>query len=285
MKKRIKMNWSTVLLGIIFLVGLCLLLYPTVADTWNTLQTGIAGQYYQQQVASLTREDYEQLWTDAKNYNEELLSNPGRFNMTDQEKETYMKLMSVPGTDIIARVRIPSLNISLPVVHTTDKSVLQNYIGHLEGSSLPVGGESTHSVLSGHRGLPSAKLFTDLPKLIEGDYFIIEVLDQTLTYQVDKISTILPEDYSNLQIEEGKDLVTLMTCTPYGVNSHRLLVRGHRVDNLDDSMLTRNDANIVDSRIEAAIIMVVFLVIISGWSSYWNRRRRKIRQKYFNEEK
>lgn len=279
------MNWSTVLLGIIFLVGLCLLLYPTVADTWNTLQTGIAGQYYQQQVASLTREDYEQLWTDAKNYNEELLSNPGRFNMTDQEKETYMKLMSVPGTDIIARVRIPSLNISLPVVHTTDKSVLQNYIGHLEGSSLPVGGESTHSVLSGHRGLPSAKLFTDLPKLIEGDYFIIEVLDQTLTYQVDKISTILPEDYSNLQIEEGKDLVTLMTCTPYGVNSHRLLVRGHRVDNLDDSMLTRNDANIVDSRIEAAIIMVVFLVIISGWSSYWNRRRRKIRQKYFNEEK
>lgn len=225
-----------ILVAVIFLAGLSLLLYPFVANEWNTYRQEQLISSYDEVVSEKTAAgaiDYEGEWLKAQQYNEELLPSilPDSFAVAEasEEDEEYMSALNLVGDGIMGTVEIPKIGITLPIYHTTDEEVLEKAAGHLEGSSLPVGGESTHAVISAHRGLPSASLFTDLDMLEIGDHFLIKVLDETLCYEVDQILTVEPDETEALQVEEGEDLVTLLTCTPYGVNTQRLLVRGHRV--------------------------------------------------------
>ena len=226
-----------ILIVIIFLAGLSLLLYPFVANQWNNYRQKQLISDYDSIVSAEDAAgeiDYAAELEKARAYNEALLPSilPDSFAIaeaTEGEDKAYMDCLNIAGDGIMGIVEIPKIDIKLPIYHTTREDVLQVAAGHLEGSSLPVGGASTHAVISAHRGLPSASLFTDLDKLEEGDHFLIHVLNETLCYEVDKISVVKPEETSGLAVEEGKDLVTLLTCTPYGVNSHRLLVRGTRV--------------------------------------------------------
>ena len=226
MKKKL----SNLILVLIFLTGVSLLVYPTFSDWWNSMHQSRAIAAYVDQVNTLDDAQYETMLEQADAYNQTLIGKEDRYNLSDSELETYNSLLDVTGTGIMGYVVIPKINVRLPIYHGTDPAVLEIAIGHIAGSSLPVGGESTHCVLSGHRGLPSAKLFTDIDQLKEGDQFMLEVLGDTLTYEVDQIKVVLPDELEDIEIEEGKDLCTLVTCTPYGVNTHRLLVRGHRVE-------------------------------------------------------
>lgn len=233
MKKKI----TTITICIMFLAGLSLLLYPFISNQWNTYRQKRLISSYDEQVAKKEEAgeiDYNKEWSEATAYNEALLPSilPDSFAVaeaSEEDDEEYMSSLNLNGDGMMGYVEIPKIDVKVPVYHTTEKEVLEKAAGHLEGSSLPVGGESTHSVISAHRGLPSAKLFTDLDKLENGDHFLISVLDDTLCYEVDKISVVEPTETDGLEVEEGQDLVTLLTCTPYGVNSQRLLVRGHRV--------------------------------------------------------
>ena len=232
-----KKNILKIGICVMFLAGLSLLLYPLVSNEWNTYRQEQLISGYDSQVAEKEAAgeiDYAAQWKKANDYNESLLPSilPDSFAIAaaaDQPDPEYMASLNLNGDRMMGYVEIPKINIKLPVYHTTDENVLEQAAGHLEGSSLPAGGESTHAVISAHRGLPSAALFTDLDKLTEGDHFLLYILDDILCYEVDKISVVEPEETQDLKVEEGQDLVTLLTCTPYGVNSQRLLVRGHRV--------------------------------------------------------
>ena len=231
-----KSKLNKLIIGIIFLAGLSLLLYPFVANQWNNHRQKQLISSYEQSVSDKDAAheiDYDAELQKAKAYNEALLPSilPDSFAVAQaiEEDKTYMDALNIAGDEVMGIVEIPKINIKLPIYHTTDEEVLKQAAGHLEGSSLPVGGESTHAVISAHRGLPSASLFTDLDQLKKGDHFLIHVLNETLCYEVDKISVVKPEETSSLAVEDGQDLVTLLTCTPYGVNTERLLVRGHRV--------------------------------------------------------
>lgn len=268
-----------ILLLVALLAGLSLLLYPFLADYWNSMHQSRAIATYRNAVTELDNNDYEGMLEEAQAYNDALPGNPDRFLPSEEEHQQYENLLSISEDGIIGYVEIPSIHVSLPFYHGTDEDILQVAAGHIEGSSLPVGGEGTHCVISGHRGLPSARLFTDIDQLTEGDIFTLLVLDETLTYEVDQIRIVEPEDISLLEIEEGKDLCTLVTCTPYGVNSHRLLVRGHRVENREEEGVLRitADALMVDSRfvapvIAAPIILVLILVLVVRTL---RKRRRK----------
>lgn len=255
---------STVILILIFLVGLSLLLYPTISDYWNSLHQSRAITEYAEQVANLDDARYQQLWQDATAYNQTLLTKADRYTLSDEERAEYESLLNVSENGIIGYIEIPKINCALPIYHGTNDAVLQVGVGHIEGSSLPVGGESTHCVISGHRGLPSAKLFTDLDQLTEGDTFVIRVLDETLTYEVDQIRIVLPNELQDLDIVEGQDYCTLVTCTPYGVNTHRLLVRGHRVANEKEASQIRvtADAMQIEPMIVAPIVAVPMLLVL-----------------------
>ena len=268
-----------ILLLVALLAGLSLLLYPFLADYWNSMHQSRAIATYRNAVTELDNNDYEGMLEEAQAYNDALPGNPDRFLPSEEEHQQYENLLNISEDGIIGYVEIPSIHVSLPFYHGTDEDILQVAAGHIEGSSLPVGGEGTHCVISGHRGLPSARLFTDIDQLTEGDIFTLLVLDETLTYEVDQIRIVEPEDISLLEIEEGKDLCTLVTCTPYGVNSHRLLVRGHRVENREEEGILRitADALMVDSRfvapvIAAPIILVLILVLVVRTL---RKRRRK----------
>lgn len=274
--KWIKKNLSSMILVIVFLIGLSLLLYPSFSDYWNSFHQSRAIAGYAEAVATLDDEDYEKMWEEAQNYNTTLWKKPNRWVLSEEEIHEYEQLLNVGGTGIMGYIEIPSIKVSLPIYHGVDEAVLQIAVGHIAGSSLPVGGESTHCVVSGHRGLPSAKLFTNLDEMKEGDLFVIRVLDETLTYEVDQIRIVLPEDLSELEIEEGKDLCTLVTCTPYGINTHRLLVRGHRVENVKDSSSIRvtADALQIDPVMVAPVIAVPILLILLIWLLVHYRKRR-----------
>lgn len=258
-----KNKLTTILLVPAFFAGLSLLLYPTVSD-WNSLHASQAVADYAENVRNLEAEKYEQVLQDAKSYNQMLPYKQTTFALSEEEKEAYDALLDISGTGVMGYIEIPTVNISLPVYHGTEDAVLQIAVGHLEWSSLPVGGESTHCVLSGHRGLPSAKLFTNLDKLVAGDKFIMRVLDEVLTYEVDQILIVEPTDVSTLMIEAGKDLCTLVTCTPYGINSHRLLVRGHRIENQDEAKAIRvtSDAIQIESLIVAPAVALPMLLVL-----------------------
>ena len=225
-----KKHLSTIFLVVLLLAGVSLLLYPTVSDYWNTLHATAAVTSYAQQVRELDNEKYEQMLQQAQEYNRGLLKRENPFLLGPQEREAYPSLLNLDGTGIMGYIEIPAIDVSLPIYHGTTPATLEKGAGHLEGSALPVGGAGTHCVISAHRGLPSAAMFTDLDQLALGDHFYIYVLDRVLAYEVDQILTVAPDELSALDREPDMDYTTLVTCTPYGVNTHRLLVRGHRVD-------------------------------------------------------
>lgn len=278
MKSKIKKNLSTIILVIVMIVGLGLLLYPTVSDYWNSLHQSRAIASYVATVDEMDNTEIERLWADAVTYNRELAQSGSRFSMNAEEIEEYEAQLNTGETDVMAFVEIPKIGCKLPIYHGTDEAVLQVAAGHLEWSSLPVGGESTHCVISGHRGLPSAKLFTDIDQLVEGDIFMIYTLGKTLTYEVDQIRTVLPEEVRDMKIEPGKDYCTLITCTPYGVNTHRLLVRGHRIENLTTQVTA--EAKPLDSMLVASVVTIIILLAVVIWLLV-GLRNKKIKEKAY----
>lgn len=259
-----KKHGTTILLIIVFLVGLSLLLYPSFSDWWNSMHQSRAVARYVDQVANIDEDKYAEIWEAARVYNQALLQRENRFALTPEQVEQYEQLLNVGGTGVMGYVEIPEIAVTLPIYHGTDEAVLQVAVGHLEWTSLPVGGEGTHCVVSGHRGLPSAKLFTDLDKVMVGDLFMFRILDEVLTYEVDQILIVEPHEIQNLQIAPDKDQCTLVTCTPYGINSHRLLVRGHRVENPEEAKVVRvtSDAMQIEPMIIAPIVALPMLLIL-----------------------
>ena len=256
---------SNLILVLILLAGVAIAGYPAFSDYWNSMHQTRAITGYAERVAELTNDEYVAVWENALDYNRRLASNPNPWAMSDEDIDDYERQLNVDGTGNMGFISIPRIDVNLPVYHGTSETVLQTSIGHIDGTSLPAGSVhpdeddfdkvefASHSVLSGHRGLPSAKLFSDLDVLEVGDVFYLTVLDQTLTYQVDKITVILPEDSSELALFPGKDYCTLMTCTPYGINTHRLLVRGVRVE---------NDKELIDVRVTADALKVDPLYVV-----------------------
>lgn len=234
--KKTKTIVTTVLIVLIFVAGLGLMLYPTISDYISSLSHKRVISDYVSSVENLDESTYTELLTQAEIYNTRLAARKGSLTtLSDEAAKEYYSILDVNGTGVMGYVQIPSLDLSLPIYHGSDDAVLQVGVGHLEGSSLPVGGESCHTILTGHRGLPSSQLFTSIDKLVEGDVFMLRVLKETFTYQVDQIETVLPSELSSLVIVDGEDYCTLVTCTPYGVNTHRLLVRGRRIENFSDT--------------------------------------------------
>lgn len=267
--------------GLLFLVGLGILLYPTVSDKWNAYRQSQLISNYEEAVAELDTESYEVLWAAAHAYNEALWTKADRYTFSDEDRTEYESLLDISDNGIMGYIEIPKINCSLPVYHGTDEDVLQIAIGHLEGTSLPVGGESTHCVLSGHRGLPSAKLFTNLDQMAEGDIFLLKILGETLTYEIDQILTVLPHETDALNLAQGEDYCTLVTCTPYGVNTHRLLVRGKRIENLPEEVVEAEEPVTVQtasdegmSAMTAVLIVAVPLILaVMIWLLFRRRSR------------
>ena len=279
MKKRT----TTIIFAILFLAGLSLLLYPFIANEWNNYRQKRLMSNYEEVVAEKEAAgeiDYEAEWEKARAYNDALLPSilPDSFAVAEasDEDEEYMTALNLAGDGIMGSVEIPKIDITLPIFHTTEEDVLEQAAGHLEGSSLPVGGENTHAVISAHRGLPSAALFTDLDKLEEGDHFLIHVLDDTLCYEVDQITVVEPEETDTLAVVEGEDLVTLLTCTPYGVNSHRLLVRGHRVPYVPEEVEDESTSGI-SLHTSYLLWVAVGLAVTGAVVAVLYRREKKLR--------
>lgn len=284
-----KRNGSTLILFGVFLLGLLIFLYPSIADFWNSFHQTRAIMSYSETVSKMSSEDYEKEISEALNYNAELAKQGINWNMNESDIDVYNDVLNFTGNGNMGYIKIDKIKVMLPIYHGMSESILQTSIGHIEGTSFPVGAYSydyekgrvtdpsdgSHCVLSGHRGLPSAKLFSDLDKLVEGDTFNLNILGETYTYQVDQIRVVLPTDLSEIQIVEGKDYCTLVTCTPYGINTHRLLVRGHRVDNPQGDVAVVADAMIIDSVyvapfIAAPIILILILIVLLG-----NRKPKK----------
>ena len=272
----IKKNFSTILLLIVFFIGLSLLLYPSVSDYWNSMHQSRAIASYAGEVAQLDAQRYDALWEAARGYNAALAGRTNTYLLTEEQKAQYEALLDVAGLGVMGYVEVPSIKCALPIYHGTDEAVLQIAVGHLEWSSLPVGGESTHCVISGHRGLPSARLFTDLDKLVGGDIFLLRVLDEVLTYEVDQIRIVEPQEVDDLGITAGEDLCTLVTCTPYGINTHRLLVRGHRVENRADAAGVRvtADAILLDPLLTAPLAAVPMVLLLVLWVMFRYRKKK-----------
>ena len=272
---------STLMLILVFFLGLSLVLYPSVSDYWNSLHQSRAIATYAEEVSGLDTGRYEQLWAEAVDYNRTLRDRDNAFLLSETQKAAYDGLLNVGGNGVMGYIEIPTIGVSLPIYHGTDEGVLQIAVGHIEWTSLPVGGESSHCVISGHRGLPSAKLFTNLDKLVVGDTFLFRVLDETLTYEVDQILIVEPQEVSALTIREGEDLCTLVTCTPYGINTHRLLVRGHRVENAETARTIRvtADAMQVEPLIVAPMVAAPMLAVLLIWVMLGGGKRKGTRGK------
>lgn len=242
-------------------VGVCGLLYPSVSQYWNSKTQTRAVENYQEILSSLKQEDYEVFFQEADRYNVELseLKNP---LLNYRQLDGYNEILNINGNGIMGYVSIPKLGVEIPIYHGISAEVLNVACGHLEGTSLPVGGENTHCVLSAHRGLPHAKLFTDLDKLEVGDTFTLTVLNRTLTYQVDQIKVVRPDEIDDVQLVAGKDLCTLLTCTPYGINSHRLLVRGTRIENAAPVLYVTSNAYRIDSLVATPVVAAPILLIL-----------------------
>ena len=230
-KKKRGPSISTIILVVILAAGVGILLYPSVSDWWNSAHATKMISSYVAAVEDLSAEEKEEAIKAAQAYNASL-ANGVNFSLTEEEYAAYEKLLNIDGTGIMGYVQISAIGVNLPIYHSVDETVLQIAIGHIPGTSLPVGGERSHTVLSGHRGLPSAKLFSDLDRMVEGDIFTLNVMGETLTYMIDQIRIVLPDEVDELAIKPGRDYCTLVTCTPYGVNTHRMLVRGKRIENI-----------------------------------------------------
>lgn len=262
-----KRHFSTIVFIIIFITGLSLLLYPTVSDWYNSLFQIEVIESYAQDVGKLDDETYNRLLSEARNYNEVISTKEQNYILSDREQKEYNSLLDISNSGIMGYIEIPVINVKLAIYHGTSEAVLSSGVGHIPGSSLPVGGESTHCVVSGHRGLPSAKLFSNLDELVIGDIFTLYTLEEMLTYEVDKIQIVLPEETDGLAVKKGKDYCTLVTCTPYGINTHRLLVRGHRVEKNQEIVVAdavKMDKISVLIMIGTLPVLVIVIIIING---------------------
>ena len=261
-----KKNKSTIILILVFFVGLSVMLYPTISDYINQLHQTRAVANYAADVDKLSDADYTAYFETADAFNAQIAADPDALYFPDRFP-SYESTLDVTGTGIMGYITIEKIGVELPIYHGTSDAVLQVAAGHLEGTSLPVGGASTHGVISAHRGLPSAKLFTNLDQLEEGDTFTITVLDRTLTYEVDNISIVLPTETDSLKVVDGKDYITLMTCTPYGINTHRLLVRGRRITTPDKLKHIRvtSDAIKIEPILTAPIMALPLLLVLLFW--------------------
>ncbi len=276
-----KKHLSTILLVMILFLGVAILLYPTVSDYWNSFHQSRAIASYIEQIENINPADYDREWALAREYNRALIQKPNRFLLSDEEYAEYESLLNLTGSGIMGYIEIPKISCSLPIYHGTDEAVLQIAVGHIEGTSLPTGDAGTHAVLSGHRGLPSAKLFTDLDQMEEGDLFVIRVMDQIMTYEVDQILIVLPEEMDALAIDPEQDYCTLVTCTPYGINSHRLLVRGRRTENQEMETIIKvvSDATQIKPVLVAPVLAAPMLLVLLVWmmiSTGRKQRRRKL---------
>lgn len=276
MKKKRK-NKSDLFVVLALVIGLILVLYPTVSDRINGARVKKSINEYESIVSNVDNSKEEKMIAEAEKYNAECVKQYFGDELTGSQLEKYNSVLDVTGTGIMGYVSIPCINVELPIYHTSEENVIQVAVGHLEWSSLPVGGKTSHCVISGHRGLPRARLFTDLDKLIEGDIFTIRVLSRTYYYQVDNISIVLPTDVSKISLEKGRDYVTLLTCTPYGINTHRLLVRGRRIENPEQIQMVRvmADATVLSPVVPTVILFVVFLAILEGVPIIMEKRSRK----------
>ena len=277
---------TLILFGVLFL-GIGLMAYPTFADYWNSFHQTRAVASYAEKVADMNAEDYEKILDSAREYNQRLAEQGIQWVISDEQREEYIKQLDISGTGVMGYIKIPKIDVMLPVYHGTDEAVLQISIGHLEQSSLPVGGETSHCMMSGHRGLPSARLFTDLDKLKEGDTFTMTILNETLTYEVDHIWIVEPSDLSHLVLEDGKDYCTLITCTPYGINSHRLLVRAHRIENVNGDAMVVADAIQIRPvyiapflAIPILVLLLIYVLISTGMKK---RNARNLKDDYLKE--
>ena len=275
MKK--KGNFLNILLVLVFFVGLSLLLYPSVSDYWNSFHQTRAIAAYAGEVAALDDGIYDELLEAARDYNQRLAQREEPLNQSEEDLAEYGSLLNLDGSGIMGYIEIPELKVSLPIYHSVDDGVLQVAVGHMPGTSLPVGGKGTHSALSGHRGLPSARLFTDLDQLREGDTFLLQILDETLTYEVDQVLIVEPNEVGVLAIDPEEDYCTLVTCTPYGVNTHRLLVRGHRVENQASAASIRvtADAMQIEPVIVAPIVAAPLLLCLMLWVLLRDPKKKK----------
>jgi sortase A len=284
MKKKIGLgkHLPNIIFGLIFLVGLAVFLYPSVSNYINSKNQSRAITNYQDALSSISEEDYSKIWQEAIKYNEELAEKPMHFQLSEEELAEYKSVLDPTGTGVMGYIEIENIGVNLPIYHGTEETVLQVGIGHLEGTSFPTGTKTTHTILSGHRGLPSAKLFSDLDQMIVGDTFLLHILDQTFAYQIDQINIVLPEETQDLAIVDGKEYVTLVTCTPYGVNTHRLLVRAKRVDYNEETKLivpsdaTRYSSLYIAPFIGAPLLLIAFIIFLIRTS---NRPVRKQKQK------
>ncbi|RSJ09378.1 Sortase family protein [Streptococcus intermedius] len=258
----------------LFFIGVGLLVYPSFSDYWNTFHQSRVIMKYADRVSNMNKDEYARLIKEANQYNQELQKTGIKWNMTDAEKASYNRYLDFESSGVMGYITIPKINVELPIYHGTSDSILQTSIGHIEGSSLPVGGLGSHTILSGHRGLPSARLFTNLDQLAAGDTFTLTVLNETYTYEVDQIRIVEPTDLSSLQLEPGKDYCTLVTCTPYGVNTHRLLVRGHRVENVNGNAELVADAIQIRPIYITPFVIILLLFGLFLWSKL--RRNRRI---------
>ena len=265
---------STIVAIVVLLLGVGIMAYPTVSDWWNSYHQTRAIASYAAAVEETDPKLIESMFSKAEAYNKRLLTKENRYRFSDADKAEYESLLNLTGNGVMGYVQINSIGVDLPIYHGMDESVLQIAIGHLEGTSLPIGGSSTHSVISGHRGLPRAKLFTDLDRIVEGDTFSITVLDRTAYYEVDQIRVVLPEDMSNLNIQAGKDYCTLVTCTPYGINTHRMLVRGHRVESPEGADVVTPEAVQIPRYIAIIAVGVpILFIFLVGMLVYYRVRK------------
>ena len=284
MKNWFKKHAVTIVLIAVLVIGAGLLIYPSFSNYWNNYWQSRAIVDYAQVVATLDEDVYEEIWQNAVEYNKRLAETGVIWQPTEEELADYESQLHVNDSGNMGYIEIPKINVHLPMYHGTSDEVLQTSIGHIVGTSLPVGGIGSHCVLSGHRGLPSARLFSDLDKLTEGDVFILTTLDQTLTYEVDQIRIVEPTDLSNLAIDPDMDYCTLVTCTPYGINTHRLLVRGHRIANAQETNIRIiADALLIEPMFVAPVIAVPVLILLVIWmlfmTSGFHKRRKEARAK------
>lgn len=260
---------STALIVLLLVLGSAIMAYPTLSDWWNSYHQTRAIATYAAAVESTDPELIEAMLLEAEDYNTKLAHEGSGYATSEVAEEDYDRLLNLDGNGVMGYIQVKRLKIDYPIYHGTEERVLQVAIGHLVGTSLPVGGTSTHAVVTGHRGMPSAKLFTDLDRMVEGDTFTITVLNRTLTYEVDQIRIVEPEDMSDLTIDDGKDYVTLVTCTPYGINTHRLLVRGHRIDNIAGQKAIPADAVQIPNYIAVPAVAIPMLFVYLVGALVW----------------
>lgn len=286
-----KKKMGNILLVLILLVGAAIMIYPSFSDYWNSFLQSRTITSYSDAVSNLNAEEYERIWQEAVAYNQSVSGRSGLSTLTQAEMEEYERQLNVGGNGVMGYIEISKINVSLPVYHGTSEAVLQVAAGHIESSSLPVGGASTHCIISGHRGLPSAKLFTDLDQMSEGDIFQLKILNETLTYEVDQIRIVLPSELGELSIVQGQDYCTLVTCTPYGINTHRLLIRGKRIANPQAAAHVTADAVRIDPVLVAPaaaapmlLALTIWLIVNPGGKKKKKKKGKKSKKPDHNDE-